>query len=166
MSEATLFDMRAGSAHFSACGRYRYELWRHWTMNRREHYAMFIGLNPSTADAENDDPTIRRCIQFAKDWGYDSLCMTNLFAWRATLPRDMKAAAEPVGELNDLTLLRLAKGAGVVVACWGKDGAFRGRAATMCQSLPALHCLALNKDRSPGHPLYLRGDLKPVPYAP
>ena len=77
---------------------------------------MFIGLNPSTADETIDDPTIRRCISFSKDWGYGALCMTNLFAFRATDPAVMKAHPEPVGEANDGTLVEFALSAGVVVA--------------------------------------------------
>jgi hypothetical protein len=77
---------------------------------------MFVGLNPSTADEGGDDPTIRRCVGFARDWGYSGLCMTNLFAFRATQPKDMLAQADPVGPNNDETLTRLAKEAKVIVA--------------------------------------------------
>jgi hypothetical protein len=83
---------------------------------------MFIGLNPSTADETIDDPTIRRCVIFAKDWGYGALCMTNLFAFRATDPAIMKAHPEPVGESNDGTLEELALSTVVVVAAWGVGG--------------------------------------------
>ena len=79
------------TATFSECRKYRYTLWRRWDGLFASGYAMFIGLNPSTADETNDDPTIRRCIGYARDWGYGGLCMTNLFAFRATLPKNMKA---------------------------------------------------------------------------
>lgn len=69
---------------FSPCGRYRYTLWREWIGG--EGFVQFIGLNPSTATDTEDDPTIRRCINYAKSWGYGGMCMTNLFAYRATLP--------------------------------------------------------------------------------
>ena len=83
---------------FSPCRRYRYTLWRDWNPLLPDNvYAMFIGLNPSTADETNDDPTIRRCINFAKSWGCDSFCMTNIFAFRATDPKVMIAEPEPVG---------------------------------------------------------------------
>lgn len=124
---------------------------------------MFVGLNPSTADETQDDPTIRRCIAFAKDWGYAGLCMTNLFAFRATDPKDMKAAAEPTGSENDMHLKALAEGAGVIVAAWGANGTYKGRDAEVRRLLPALHYLALTKDGHPGHPLYLRKTLTPVP---
>jgi hypothetical protein len=80
---------------------------------------MFVGLNPSTADETSDDPTIRRCIAFAKSWGYSALCMTNLFAYRATDPKIMKKAQYPVGPDNDDYLKMLSAGAGVVIAAWG-----------------------------------------------
>lgn len=147
-----------GSAVISACGKYRYELWRHWD---DKPYCMFVGLNPSTADAMIDDPTIRRCVGFAKAWGYGALCMANLFAWRATDPKDMKAAPEPIGPDNDATLQRLAVGAGIVIAAWGAHGSYRGRAVQVLAILPTLHALKLTQDGSPGHPLYLRGDARP-----
>ncbi len=147
------------SAVFSPCRLYRYELWRHFAHGPT---VAFIGLNPSTADETMDDPTIRRCIAFAKRWGYGSLVMTNLFAWRATQPEDMKAAADPVGPQNDATLQRLYATVGVLIAAWGNDGDHLGRAKRVMEMLPKLHFLKLNKDGSPAHPLYLRGDLTPV----
>ena len=145
---------------FSPCRTYRYALWREWIGG--SGYAMFVGLNPSTADEMLDDPTIRRCIGFAKSWGYAALCMTNLFAFRATEPKDMMAAADPIGPGNDAFLQELAPDAGVVVAAWGAHGAYRGRDAEVCRMLPDLHCLALTKGGHPGHPLYLPKHL--IPY--
>ena len=112
------------SAELSPCRTYRYTLTRRWGAGS---YAMFIGLNPSTADETQDDPTIRRCIAFAKAWGHDALVMTNLFAFRATDPADMKRDPEPVGTYNDWMLLTNAHLAGVVVAAWGTNGTFMGR---------------------------------------
>lgn len=154
-------------ATFSPCRRYRYALWRILqddpTKTYTANYAMFIGLNPSTADEVEDDPTIRRCKAFAKAWGYDTLCMTNLFAFRATLPQDMKAAADPVGDKNDETLIDLARHAGIVVAAWGVDGAYRGRGEFVRKMLAGnkLHYLTLTKAGHPGHPLYLKKSLTP-----
>lgn len=145
----------------SPCRTYRYTLWREWIGG--DGYAMFVGLNPSTADETQDDPTIRRCIGFAKSWGYAGLCMTNLFAFRATKPEDMKAAADPVGPENDTHLRTLAAEAGVIVAAWGANGTYRGRDAEVQKLLPSLHCLALTKGGHPGHPLYLLKTLSPVP---
>lgn len=161
MNPATLFDLMAKQTVFSPCRTYRYALWREWIGG--EGYAMFIGLNPSTADETKDDPTIRRCITFAKAWGYAGLCMTNLFAYRATLPRVMMASTDPVGPDNDAHLLELAADAGVIVAAWGTNGTHRARDAEVRKMLPAMHCLALTKDGHPGHPLYLPKTLTPVP---
>ena len=78
-------------ATFSRCGRYRYSLWRRWEEDAP--YVLWICLNPSTADAEEDDPTLRRCMGFAQDWGYGASYTANLFAWRATKPQDMMKAS-------------------------------------------------------------------------
>ena len=111
MSQLLLFndETQSGSAIFSSCRKYRYILWRRWAVDCNANYAMFVGLNPSTADETDDDPTIRRCIRFAKSWGYSGLCMANLFAYRATDPKDMLVATGPVGVENDKYLLEYAK---------------------------------------------------------
>lgn len=101
-------------AVLSTCRKYRFALWRIW--DESKPYAMIIGLNPSTADEKEDDPTIARCIGFARSWGYGGLCMANLFAFRATEPADIFAASDPIGPGNDEWLIKLADGAGVVVA--------------------------------------------------
>lgn len=144
---------------FSPDRVYRYTLWREWGDGP---YAMFIGLNPSTADETKDDPTIRRCIGFAKDWGYGSLCMTNLFAFRATDPKVMMAADDPVGADNDTHLSQCAATAGVVVAAWGSHGTHSGRHRAVKTMLPNLHYLRLTQDGHPGHPLYLPKTLVPI----
>lgn len=148
------------TALFSSCRIYRYDLWREWIGG--DGYAMFVGLNPSTADESKDDPTIRRCIAFAKSWGFGALCMTNLFAYRATLPEVMKAAHDPVGPDNNQRLFEAAQHAGVIVAAWGTDGAHLGRAATVRLMLPRLHYLRMTKFGHPGHPLYLPKTLSPI----
>lgn len=148
---------------FSADRTYRYTLWREWIGG--QGYCMFIGLNPSTADETQDDPTIRRCIGYAKSWGYSALCMTNAFAFRATDPKVMLAAAYPIGQENDVHLLRVSQGAGVIVAAWGSHGTHRGRDQEVRRMLPKLHCLSLTKAGQPGHPLYLKASLVPVEFA-
>lgn len=148
-------------AIFSACLAYRYGLWREWIGG--EGYAMFVGLNPSTADATHDDPTIRRCVAFAKAWGYSGLCMTNLFAYRATDPKNMKSAIDPVGPRNDAFLRDFARDAGVIIAAWGVDGTHKGRDMEVRKLLPPMHYLALTKAGHPGHPLYLPKTLIPLP---
>lgn len=147
------------TAHLSPCRRYRYALWRRWGDGP---HAMFVGLNPSTADETADDPTIRRCIAYARAWGYGALCMANLFAYRATQPADMLAQDDPVGPDNDAYLRRLAAEAGVVVAAWGTHGTHGGRHRAVLDMLPGLHYLRLTKDGHPGHPLYLPASLRPV----
>ena len=147
-------------ASFSNCRKYRYALWRTW--DESKPYAMFIGLNPSTADETDDDPTIRRCIGFSKSWGFGGLCMVNLFAFRATEPRNMMSSSEPVGCENDLWIEQLSEGAGVVVAAWGNDGSFMGRSEKIMTMLPDLKCLKINKTGEPAHPLYQPGSALPI----
>ena len=155
-----LFETR--DATLSKDRRYRYALWRRWGDGP---YLLFIGLNPSTADEYEDDPTIRRCRRFAMDWGFDALCMANLFAWRATAPTDMKAAKDPVGRDNDAWLRKLAAGAGRTVAAWGVHGGHQGRDQAVMRLVPGLHHLGLTKAGHPRHPLYLPASTLPQPWA-
>lgn len=147
------------TAKLSSCRQYRYALWRTW--DDKKPYVLFIALNPSTADETTDDPTLNRCINYAKAWGYGGVCMANLFAFRATDPSDMKAAVSPVGTDNDKWLKKLAKKAGLVVAAWGNDGAFISRSKQVKALLPGLHCLKMNKTGEPAHPLYQRATVLP-----
>ena len=87
------------SAVFSTCRKYRYSLTRSW--NLTENYVLFIGLNPSIADETIDDPTLTRCINFAKDWGYSGLIMVNLFAYMSTYPIELKKTKLPIGKENN-----------------------------------------------------------------
>lgn len=130
-----------------------------------QSYAMFVGLNPSTADEVANDPTIRRCVDYAKRWGYGALCMVNLFAYRTAEPDVMKAHAAPIGDENDRWLMELAKDAGVIVAAWGVDGTHLNRDKEVKRLLAGkLSCLVKTKDGHPGHPLYLKKTLKPFSY--
>lgn len=148
-------------ANFSRCRRYRYTLWRRWDSSRP--LVMIIGLNPSTADARQNDPTIRRCIGFARDWGYGGLVVTNLFAFRATYPADLKATSDPVGPRNDVWLRRMAGQVEMIVAAWGNDGTWLNRGVRVRQMLARrLFCLRLNAAGQPAHPLYLPAGLKPI----
>jgi hypothetical protein len=150
-------------ARFSRCKRYRYVLWRRWDAERP--LVMMIGLNPSTADASNDDPTIRRCIGFAHDWGAGGLVMTNLFAFRATYPAHLKLAADPVGPRNDWWIRRMAGLCPTIVAVWGNDGTFLGRSAALRKRLAGrLQVIRLNQSGEPAHPLYLPRHLHPRPW--
>lgn len=150
------------AANFSRCRQYRYALWRRW--GDGEDFMLLIGLNPSTADHRQDDPTIRRCMGFARDWGYSGLCVANLFAWRATYPRDLFAAADPVGPKNDLWLSRLARRADLVVAAWGNLGHHMNRAHHVASRLGGLHAIRVNASGDPAHPLYLPSHLSAEPW--
>jgi len=149
------------TAIFSPDRRFRYALWRRWKFLDHLHQVMFVCLNPSTADETNDDPTIRRCIKFAISWGFGSMCMTNLFAFRATDPAMMMSAIDPVGPDNDWHLQSCAKESSLIVAAWGNDGSYRRRDEQVRALLPALQCFGKNKTGQPKHPLYLRGDSYP-----
>lgn len=124
---------------------------------------LFIGLNPSTADHRRDDPTIRRCVNFARGWGFAAVQVVNLFAYRATYPDDLKAATDPVGCRNNYWLRRSHRQADLTVACWGNDGQFRDRASEVLDMLDDLYCLHINQSRQPAHPLYQRADVSPQP---
>lgn len=147
------------SAQISGCGSYRYSLTRDWGPGG---YVMFIGLNPSTADATMDDPTIRRCIGYAKDWGYQKLVMTNLFAYRSTDPTIMKQSNDPIGPDNDMYLIGLAQNSSLIVAAWGTNGSFNGRDISVRKMINNMHYLKMTKGGHPSHPLYLSKTLKPV----
>lgn len=156
-------DDLAELAKFSPCRKYRYTLWRRW--NDGNNYVQFVGLNPSTADETKDDPTIRQCVHFAKMWGYDSMCMTNLFAFRATDPRIMKKSAFPVGDENDKWLQETAKDARIIIACWGIHGGFMFRDVIVKQMFGyRLFCLAKTAKNFPRHPLYLPKITTPIPF--
>lgn len=153
------------SAYITFCGTYRYALGRVWWSELLDEKAClinFIGLNPSTADANLDDPTIRRCIGFTKAWGYNGFAMTNLFAFRATQPEDMKKAADPIGPENDRWLRLISKNSALNVACWGTDGTFMNRADEVKKIVSNLHCIRHTKDGHPEHPLYLPKNLTPI----
>ncbi|MFM2483259.1 DUF1643 domain-containing protein [Celerinatantimonas sp. YJH-8] len=148
------------TAQFSTCRKYRYALWRIW--DEAKPYVMFVCLNPSTADEQQDDPTVTRCIHYANRWGYGGVCMTNLFAYRATQPEIMESQEDPVGKDNDQWLVQLAREAGIVVAAWGNHGGHLQRSKQVVSLLPDLYYLKLNKSGEPAHPLYLSAQLTPL----
>lgn len=139
-------------AEFSTDRSYRYALWRIWDENKP--WVLFIGLNPSTANEAVNDSTLNKCIHFADSWGFGGVYMVNLFAYRATEPKDMKRAAEPVGQDNDAWIEKLSKQAGMVVAAWGNDGDYLGRADIIRSRYSDLKCLKVNASGEPAHPLY------------
>lgn len=155
-----LFNFRM--AEFSACRTYRYALWRVW--DQAKPVCVFVGLNPSTADETTDDPTIRRCVGFASDWGFGGLAMANLFAVRATDPREMIRHPAPIGPDNDRWLVQLNRQAGRVVAAWGTRGIHLARDRAVRRLLGDMTCLKLTKDGHPQHPLYVARSTAPRPF--
>jgi hypothetical protein len=164
--EALLADLDAldTGALFSPCRRWRYLLWRRWDSSKG--ICAFIGLNPSTADETQDDPTIRRCIRFAKDWGYGQLWMLNAYAFRATDPKVMKAqGGNALGPQNNGYIVAAAGWADIVVAAWGAhcDPQRERDIATVVGSRNMrLHVLGFTKDGHPRHPLYVPADTQPI----
>ena len=160
----TLTPLQTTGATFDATGRYRYTLWRSWdeTLPR----VAFVMLNPSKADASVNDPTIRRCIGFARDWGYGSLEVVNLFAYRATRPQHLKQASDPVGDETDEFILAASDRAELLVLAWGNWGTLLNRDRDVLELLgdrPS-YCLGRNRSDQPRHPLYLPRQTSPVPF--
>lgn len=140
-------------AELSKCRTYRYCLWRRWAWGGEQ--VMFIGLNPSTADHTQDDPTIRRCIWFAKSWGFSGLVMTNVFAFRTTVPAELDFTADIVGPSNDEVLAEQKDKVSLIVAAWGAHCP-KEREEEVCRVIGStIHCLGVTKDGRPRHPLYL-----------
>ena len=158
----------AAGATFSPCRRWRWLLWRCWDAARPA--ANFLMLNPSTADETRLDPTCARARGYAERWGYGALVVTNLFAWRATDPDDMKAQPDPVGRDNDAAIVQAAKASAIVVCAWGNHGAHEARStsvvALLREARVPMHALRVNAGGEPAHPLYLPKRLPPTPWAP
>lgn len=163
------------TAELSECGMYRYMLARLW--NEKAGTVNFIMLNPSTADHRVDDLTIRRCVGFAKSWGFGELVVTNLYPFRATDPRAMKSAANRRGpvdvrghrRLNDMHIARWAAHASLVVCAWGNhaESNVARDALILLRSIGKLpHVLRLSKGGNPSHPLYLPSSLSPIAWRP
>lgn len=179
---------------FSDDRKFRYTLWREFYPifatdgaagkvpiegNKSHHFVMFIGLNPSTATETEDDPTNRRCIRFAKEWGFGAYCMTNLFAFCTAYPKVLTEAGHPIGEpgnyitvgnagfdnRNDYWLYLTGREAGLIVAAWGSFPQAVERAKTIRKMFAGkLYCLGQTANGSPKHPLYLQADTKPILY--
>lgn len=152
-------------AVIDSTGMYRYSLWRSWCAGDT---VGFIMLNPSTADHRQNDPTIRRCISFAQAWGYGSLEVVNLFAYRTAYPRLLKQAADPNGVENDRCLLAAAQRAETVILAWGNWGELYGRDRAVLEILTPyqskLYCLGRNQSGQPRHLLYIQRSARPTPY--
>lgn len=155
-----------GDAKFSDDELYRYWLKRSWGPNPK--YVNFIMLNPSTADASINDPTITRCIGFAKDWHFHRLEVTNIFGLRSTEPKNLKVVDDPMGDDNDFYIVETALSADLIIAAWGTHGVLNDRGIKVLKILKnkgrVVHHLGLTKDGLPKHPLYLKKVTKPEEY--
>ncbi len=147
-------------AFFSKDRKHRYALWRVW--NNKLPKVLFIGLNPSTADEVKDDPTIRRCINYAKDWGYGGYIMGNIFAYRSTDPKNLKITNDPIGIDNNSWLIKLHSEASLTIGAWGNHGKYLDRGEEVSNLIDNLYCLRITKEGHPSHPLYLPGNLEPI----
>ncbi len=154
----------ASTAVYSDCENYRYLLTRTW--DDAGGRVLFIMLNPSTATEVQNDPTVERCERRARALGYGAFRVTNIFAWRATDPRDMRAAADPVGPDNDTAILQSCTWADRVICAWGTHGAHLDRGAQVHRLLRAaghdLFHLGLTRGGHPRHPLYIAYSQQPV----
>ncbi len=151
------------SAEFSTCRKYRYSLNRVWDTTAPK--VLFIGLNPSKADEKTNDPTIRRCIQFAKDWNFGGFCMINLFAYCTHDPKELMKAIDPVGPENDTILQKHISNSETIILIWGNLGRFLKRNEAVLKLIKNPLCLKINKNGTPAHPLYLKSNLRPVPFS-
>lgn len=165
MSTLDLFSKETtSSAVISICGAYRYRLERLWDVALPK--IAFLMLNPSTADANQDDPTIRRCIGFAKSWGFGGLIVGNLFALRSTDPKALYGHPDPIGPENDRHLLAIARSSRKIICAWGTHGTFRDRGREVAERFEffPLAALKVTADGHPGHPLYVAASTQPKEY--
>lgn len=162
------------SAVFSPDRAYRYALTRRWDTTKT--VAVWVMLNPSTADSMADDPTIRRCRSFSQGWGYGGLLVVNVFGLRATDPKALRTSPDPVGPDNDHVIYWFLSGEygpvpsrGPVIAAWGVNGARLGRgdhlARLLAEQGATVRCLGRTSAGHPRHPLYVSGDTVLEPYA-
>lgn len=158
-----------GGPGHNECGIYRYDLNRVWDWDSDRPVVGWVMLNPSTATAKVNDPTIRRCIAFSMRWGYGGIVVRNLFALRATDPRELRHHPDPDGPDNHLHLLSAVHDAFTVCA-WGSHQLAIEPGARLVNKLLAVgvdvRCLGTTKDGHPRHPLYVRGDAVPVAFGP
>jgi hypothetical protein len=159
-------DHTRSVAEYSDCETYRYSLTRVWDGGGRR--AVFIMLNPSTATEVQNDPTVERCERRARALGFGAFRVLNIFAYRATDPRDMRAALDPVGPDNDAAITQSLPWADQIICAWGTHGAHLGRGAQVKALLrrydAPLYHLGLSKDGHPKHPLYIAYHVQPMPW--
>jgi hypothetical protein len=146
-------------AVISQDNKYRYQLSRIW--DNEKPTVLFIMLNPSTADADADDPTIRRVVNFAKSWGYGGVFVGNLYAFRSTDPKALKHTEDPVGEENISHVQSLIGLTDKVVYAWGNN---QREPEWLCNLVETPYCIDISKKGIPKHPLYLKNNLQPQLY--
>lgn len=154
-----------GSTIFDDTGIYRYTLTRSWTSLEMNGIVTWVMLNPSTADAFQDDPTIRRCISFSKEWGYNGLIITNIYALRSTDPKGLLKVQDPIGRENVIHISNAIAESQLVIGAWG---AFKlGVPDEVYKVLKQveIYCLGTTKEGHPKHPLYVKGSTKPQRFA-
>lgn len=162
---------RSSGAAFSPCRRYRYILWRRFNPKPNPSLCCFVMLNPSTADENENDPTVERCERRARAMGYDGLVVLNCYAIRGTNPKILRQVQEPIGIENDLMIRMTAATAGIVICAWGQHAKYLGRGAAVEKILrdvrQPIYKLKLSKCGTyPVHPLYQPYALQPTEWAP
>lgn len=166
IDQMDLFGVIGSSAVLSPCGGYRYQLGRTW--NPDLPTIGWVMLNPSTADAEQDDPTIRRCIGFARRWDFGGLIVMNLFALRSSDPASLRSHTDPVGPDNDMHLQRLSALTGQIVVAWGTHSMAATRARAVLDLIARegrdVYCLRVTASGMPKHPLYVPSAVNPLIY--
>lgn len=148
-------------AVLSPDGVYRYELIRCWRWDVDSTSITWVMLNPSTADADVDDPTIRRCIGFSKAWGFDEMAVVNLFALRSTNPKALRSHPDPIGPENERYITERFAASNLTVAAWGAGATglpCLDVAAIAFEAAVPLRCLGTTKAGHPRHPLYVKAD--------
>ncbi len=157
--------MQTGAV-FSPCKTYRYRLWRTWDASKKP--IVFLMLNPSIADENQNDPTVERCQRRAMAMGYGGIQVVNIFALVSTDPMGLYSCDDPVGPENNTAILEAVKDAGMVVCAWGTHGKHQARAKEVVDLLLSAgvtpHCLGRNSDGSGKHPLYVSYAVVPMPY--
>lgn len=162
MTSDLFLPQNSSGAEFSKDRKYRYALWRIW--NPELPLIMYIGLNPSTASEIKNDRTISVVKTYSNKWGYGGFYMMNLFALVTKKPSVLKKSSNPLGD-NDGWLERIAPKCEKIVFAWGAFKEAKERSVQVIKMFPNAFALHINHDGSPHHPLYLKGDIKPVPYA-
>lgn len=157
--------MQTGAV-FSPCKTYRYRLWRTWDATKKT--IVFLMLNPSIADENQNDPTVERCQRRAMSMGFGGLQVVNIFGLVSTDPQGLYTCDDPVGPENNEAILEAVKDAGMVVCAWGTHGEHVNRAREVVELLKSAgvspQCLGQNADGSPKHPLYVSYAVSPVAY--